>query len=138
MLTRTLLLALPLALLANVADLRADDENPIVTFVKSKVKNSDEPFSMTVTFKVRPGGEKAFEQAFVSCLTNTRKESGCLAYYLNRSVDDPSSFVMFERFKRIAALESHAKMPHVGELLKTIGPLLDGAPTVSVYGVAGE
>jgi quinol monooxygenase YgiN len=138
MLRRALLFVLPLALLAILPAVRADDENPIVTLVKSKVKDKDKPFGMTVAFKVKAGDEKAFEEAFTACVAGTRKEPGCLAYFLNRDVDDPSTFVVFERFKKISALEDHAKSAYVAELLKKIGPLLDGAPGVKVYGVASE
>lgn len=138
MLRRSLLLVLPLALVAIRSDVRAEEENPIVTLVKSKVKDKDKAFGMTVTFKVKSGDEKAFEEAFISCVAGTRKEPGCLAYFVNRDADDPGTFVVFERFKKIAALEAHAKSAHVSELLKKIGPMLDGDPAVKVYGIASE
>lgn len=135
---RALAFALPLALLVGLSEVRAQDENPVVTLVKSKVKDKDKAFGMTVTFKVKAGEEKSFEEAFKACLTGTRKEPGCLGYYLNHDVEDPTTFVVFERFKKISALEDHAKSAHVGALLKKIGPLLDGDPAVKVYGIAGE
>lgn len=138
MLRRAVLFAVPLALLAGLAEVRADEENPIVTLVKSKLPEKGKPFAITVTFKAQAGAEGAFERAFVPCLASTRREPGCVAYYLNRDVDDPSVFVMYEQFASVAALEAHAKTPHVAELLKKIGPLLDGAPAVKVYSVAGE
>lgn len=138
MLRRALLLVLPLALIALLSQVRAADENPIVTLVKSKVKDKEKPFGMSVKFQVKAGEEKAFEEAFKPCLAATRKEAGCLAYLLNHDVDDPSTFVVFERFKKVAALEEHAKSAHVAEVLKKIGPLLDGDPVVKVYAIAGE
>lgn len=138
MLLRALLFALSLALLISGNQARAEEENPIVTLVKTKVKQPGQPFGMTVTFKVRSGSEKSFEDAFTPCVAATRKEPGNLAYYLNRDVDDPSSFMVFERFQSIPALEAHARAPHVAELLKQIGPLLEGPPSVKVYGVAGQ
>ena len=105
---RSLLLAVPLFAFA-IADVRADDENPIVTLVKSKVKDKNKPFGMTVTFKVKSGEEKAFAEAFKPGAAATRKEAGNLGYYLNHDVDDPTVFVVYERFKNIAALEDHAK-----------------------------
>lgn len=138
MLRRALFVVLPLALFAILSEVRAEDENPVVTLVKSKVKDKDKPFGMTVKFTVKPGEEKAFEDAFKSCVVGTRKEPGCLAYFFNRDVDDPSTFVVFERFKKISALEDHAKSAHVTDLLKKIGPLVDGDPVVKVYAIAGE
>jgi quinol monooxygenase YgiN len=137
MFCRRLLLAVPILALA-ISDARAQDENPIVTLAKSKVKDKTKPFNMTVTFKVRAGQEKEFEVACKPCLVATRKESGCLGYFLNHDVDDSTVFVVYEQFKNIAALEEHAKSKHVEELLKKISPLLESAPTAKIYIPAGE
>lgn len=139
MLVRGMLLAaLVFAFTLHIAPARGDEENPIVTLVKSKVKDKTKPFGMTVTFKVKAGQEKAFEEAFGPSLKATRKEAGCLAYHMNRDLDEPREFVVYEKFKSIAALEDHAKSKHVEELLKIIGPLLEAAPTVKVYLPVGE
>src|SRR5438270_13438615 len=106
------LLVLPVLILGvtlSAGPARAADENPIVALVKSKVKDPAKPFAMTVTFKVKAGKEKDFEKAFAPCLTATRKEPGCVAYELNRDPDDPSTYIMYEKFKSVAALEAHIK-----------------------------
>lgn len=137
--TRRLMLALPAILLAaTTLDARPDDENPIVTLVKTKVKDKDKPFGMSVTFKVKPGNEKEFEAAFAPCVKATKKEAGCLAYHFNRDVDEAGTYTVYEQFKSIAALEEHAKSKHVAELLPKIGPMLDGDPKVKVYVLLGD
>jgi quinol monooxygenase YgiN len=133
MFCRVLLCAVAIVFTLSCTDLRADDENPIVTLVKTKVKDKTKPFSMSVAFKVKAGQEKAFAEAFAPCAAATRKESGCLAYSLNHDIDDPTIFVVFEKFKNVAAIEQHAKSKHVEELLKKIGPMLDGDPSAKVY-----
>jgi quinol monooxygenase YgiN len=138
MLQRTMCIGLLLVIFGATTQLRAEDENPIVTLVKSKLADKSKAFGMTVQFKVKKGEEKAFEEAFAAAVAGTRKEPGCLAYYLNRDIEDSSTFIVFERFKSVAALESHAKTPHVAEVLKKIGPLLDGDPSVKVWTIAGE
>ena len=138
MLQRYMGFVLSLVVLVGVPQLRAEEENPIVTLVKSKVTDKSKPFGMTVQFKVKQGEAKAFEEAFAPCLASTRKEPGCIVYFLNRDVDDANTFLVYERFKSVAALESHAKSGHVAEVLKKITPLLDGNPAVKVYGIAGE
>ena len=65
----------------------------------------EEAVRALVTFKVKAGNEKKFEAAFAPCLVATRKEPGCVAYYLNRDPDQPRNYVMYEQFKSIAALE---------------------------------
>ena len=138
MLQRPMRFVLLLVMLGGWSQLRAEEENPIVTLVKSKRTDKSKAFGMTVQFKVKEGKEKAFEEAFAPAVAGTRKEPGCLAYFLNQDGDDPSTFLVFERFKNVAALESHAKTPHVAEVLKKITPLLDGDPAVKVYSIAGE
>lgn len=134
--TRRFFLALPAVVLFTLtAGAGAADENPIVTLVKSKVKDKTKPFAMTVTFKVKAGSESAFEAAFAPCVKASRKEPGNLAYQLNRDLDEPGVYTVYEQFKGVAALERHAKTKHVEELLKAVGPLLDGDPKVKVYGV---
>lgn len=78
--TRRLLVTLPAVALFALTAAGADDENPIVTLVKSKVKDKTKPFAMTVTFKVKAGSESAFEAAFAPCVKASRKEPGNLAY----------------------------------------------------------
>ena len=96
MLRSTLLAAAFAALVAFAAPVRAADEEPaVVTLVKSKVKDPAKPFALLVTFKVKKGNEQKFEEAFAPALTATRKEAGCVAYYLNRDADHPDTYVLY-------------------------------------------
>jgi quinol monooxygenase YgiN len=81
----------------------------VVALVKSKVKDPARPFAMLVTIKA--------------------KEPGCLAYELNRDPDEPTSYLMFEQFKNIAAL----KAEHTTRLLKALEALTDGQIKAKVY-----
>ena len=134
---RALLLAVPLALLVSAADSTAGaaDENPVVELIRSKVKDVKKPFALLVTFKVKAGNEKKFEEAFAPCLTATRKEPGCVAYHLNRDPDEANTYVMYEQFKSIAALEDHMKQKHTETLLKTVIPMCEGDPKIKVLSV---
>jgi quinol monooxygenase YgiN len=131
---RTLLLAIPLVALTTVARpaVAADEEHPVVTLIKSKVKDQKKPFALLVTFKAKAGNEKAIEEAFAPCLIATRKEPGCVAYILNRDTEDPTNYIMYEQFKSIDALAAHMKQKHTETLLKTLGTLTDGDPKLKV------
>ena len=136
---RAMLLAVPLAALA-LSGARApanglEEENPIVKLIKSKVKDEKKPFALLVTFKVKAGNEKKFEEAFAPCLVATRKEPGCVAYYLNRDPDEANTYVMYESFKGIPALEAHLKEKHTETLLATVIPMCDGGPKIKVLAV---
>ena len=113
----------------------ADEENPVVKLIKSKVKDEKKPFAILVTFKVKPGNEKKFEEAFAPALAATRKEPGCVAYYLNRDTEQASNYVMYEQFKGIPGLEAHLKEKHTQTLLATVIPLCEGDPQIKVLTV---
>jgi quinol monooxygenase YgiN len=128
-----LLCAVPvLALVVSLPAARAQEENPVVALIKSKVKDQKKPFAILVEFKVKAGKEKDFEAAFKPALEATRKEPGCVAYYLNRDPDHPELYTMYEQFKSIAALEAHLKEKHTDTLLKTVIPMCEGDPKIKV------
>src|SRR5688572_16757748 len=114
------LLALP-----GLSEARGQDENPVIPLIKSKVKDTTRPFALSVEFKVKKGKEKEFEEAFKPCLEATRKEPGCVAYYLNLDPDHPQTYVMYEQFKSLDAVREHIKAKHTETLFKTITPMLD-------------
>lgn len=134
---RALLLLVPLAALvwASAPVGAADEENPVIKLVKSKVKDPSKPFALIVTFKVKAGNEKKLEEAFAPCLVATRKEKGCVAYYLNRDPDHPELYVMYEQFRGVEGLAAHMKEKHTETLLSTVIPLCEGDPTIKVYSV---
>ncbi len=136
---RALFLALPLAALVLAGSdsraVAADEENPIVKLIKSKVKDEKKTFALLVTFKVKAGEEKKFEAAFVPALAATRKEPGCVAYYLNRDPDEANTYVMYESFKGIPALEAHLKEKHTETLLAAVIPMCEGGPKIKVLQV---
>jgi quinol monooxygenase YgiN len=133
---RSSLVVLSLLALAGVfsAALGADD-HPAVALVRSKVKDPAKPFALLVTIKAKAGQEKDLEAAFAPCIAATKKEAGCLAYELNRDPDEPTTYVMFEKFKNLAALEAHLKQEHTAKLFKAIEPLTDGEIKAKVYTV---
>ena len=121
-----------LALVVSLPAARAQEENPVVALIKSKVKDAKKPFAILVEFKVKVGKEKDFEAAFKPALEATRKEPGCVAYYLNRDPDHPELYTMYEQFKSIAAVEAHLKETHTETLLKTVVPMCEGDPKIKV------
>lgn len=132
---RASLLVLPALILVLAADARGQDENPVVKLIKSKVKDQTKPFAILVTFDVKAGNEKAFEAAFRPCLEATKKEPGCISYELNRDPDRPTTYVMYEKFRSVAAIEEHLRLAHTQTLLKTVVPMCEGDPQVKVYTV---
>lgn len=113
-------------------------DHPILAAVKAQVADQSKPFMMAVHARIKPGTRAQFEIAFAECIKATRQETGCIAYDLNRSTDDETAYINYERWASVAALDDHLKADHTVKLLTTIGSMLAGAPEVKVYAFAGE
>jgi quinol monooxygenase YgiN len=128
-----------LALLVMPAVTAAQDrEDPILAFVKPRVKDPDKPFTLVVRLQVKEGSGEQFAAAFGKSRRETRKEKGNLAYDLNRDADEPSHYLVYERWKSLADLESHLQTPHVKALLAELPQVIVGAPEFHVLVPAGE
>jgi (4S)-4-hydroxy-5-phosphonooxypentane-2,3-dione isomerase len=108
--------------------LAEEKENPILTLAKASVKNPEKPFTLIVALKVKEGAREKFEAAFARASRATHKEKGNLRYDLNRDTKEPSGYLVYERWKSVAALEQHLKTDHIKELLAALPDLLAGSP----------
>jgi (4S)-4-hydroxy-5-phosphonooxypentane-2,3-dione isomerase len=131
---RILALSAVLALLTPAAA----DDHPIVAAVKAKLKDPDKPFVLVVKLKIKTGMNEKFTTLFAEAIKGTRKEVGNLAYDLNRDADDEQTYIAYEKWKSLKALEEHAKAEYVTKLLSGLGDFTDGAPEIKVYTPAGE
>jgi quinol monooxygenase YgiN len=132
MTTRLILAGPAFLVILGLSEARGQEEHPVVKMIKSKVKDPKKPFAITVEFKVKAGKEKEFEAAFAPALAATRKEPGCVAYFLNRDTEHPDVYLMYEQFKSVDAVAAHLKAKHTETLLQTVGPLTDGEPKIRV------
>lgn len=132
-------LVVPLVIIFGVSPMAVSNEDhPILAAVKAKVMDQSKPFTMAVMIKIKSEHRAAFEAAFHTCIKETRKEKGCIAYDLNRFAEDGNQYVNYERWASVAALDAHLKAAHTVKLLATVAPFLDGAPEIKVYLPAGE
>jgi quinol monooxygenase YgiN len=76
--------------------------------------------------------------AFAKAIAASRKETGNLAYDLNRDTQDPSRYLVYERWKDLAALEAHFQTAHLKALLAELPKVTDGAPGSQVLVPARE
>jgi len=55
-----------------------------------------------------------------------REESGCRAFHVNQSVEDPRRILLYEQYDDEAAFQFHAARPEFASIVKaTIWPLLE-------------
>jgi quinol monooxygenase YgiN len=88
--------------------------------------------------KSKSGEEEKIENAFRDVMPKVAKEEGTLAYSLIRSQADPTSFIVYEKYKDIESLMEHGATPYLKEVLDLIGPLCDGDLAVDLYDEVAE
>lgn len=65
---------------------------------------------LVVTMTSQRGKGDEFAKAFSANLPSAQKEPGCEQYAFFRSLEDPDTFVLLERWKDQAALDTHAAL----------------------------
>jgi len=126
------------ALLSGTSAFAGDKEDPVVAFAKSRLKDTAKPFTLVVVVNVKEGSAERFETAFAKALKATRKEKGCITYDLNHDSQNTNRFVVYERWKSLAALERHMKTDHIKALLEVLPDLTTGAPELRILLPAAE
>jgi quinol monooxygenase YgiN len=90
--------------------------------------------TVVAKLKVQPGKEADFERACRVMIEHVRSsEPTTVSYVLHRARKDPTTFLFYERYHDRAGLDTHAQSPQMATLFSTIGPMLDGPPTIETY-----
>jgi quinol monooxygenase YgiN len=63
----------------------------------------------------------------------TKKESGCIAYELHKSISEPNEFMFYEIWKDMESLEKHRKSMHILEFAKSRSEFLEENPKVTLW-----
>lgn len=76
----------------------------------------DSGYYVTAHLQVKPGRDPAQARAALAELCRrSLGEPGCSMFVLHQDAQDPSSFVLWERFDDEAAFKAHAAEPHTRE-----------------------
>ena len=113
-------------------------QHPIIALVKAELKEPTKPFTITVQIDVKDGSGPKFEAAFAKVVGPTRQEKGCLLYQLNRDLQKGNRFLIYERWRDLAALEAHIASDYIQTLLSQSKELLADPPMVKVLVPVGE
>jgi quinol monooxygenase YgiN len=92
--------------------------------------NSSSQVVVVATVQVRPGTEEEALAALTAGVAGAHTEDGCLAYALHRDLDEPTRFVVVERWTSQEALDQHSREPHLVKLLADVGPLAAAPPAI--------
>ncbi len=91
-------------------------------------------FVIVAKLKAQEGKEDDIEKALLKMFPEVRaKEEGTMSYIMHKAKDNPRVFLFYEKYKDQEAFQHHSSTPYFKELFATIGPLLDGSPSVEMY-----
>ncbi|WP_319483710.1 putative quinol monooxygenase [uncultured Cohaesibacter sp.] len=88
-------------------------------------------------FHAKPGCEDVVDAMFRSVIEATLKEEGCIAYQLNRDMDDPARFVWTEEWESRASLDKHLASTHITDMFSKIPEFVDHSEVVVLSKLAG-
>ena len=75
------------------------------------------------TTQMKPEGRDAFIAGHKSCIAESVKEKGCIAYEGHISIHDPNLYVVVERWESRDDLNAHARAPHMKKWREISTPL---------------
>ena len=93
----------------------------------------DSTLRVLATFRIKEDGLQQFLEVMQSLREPIRAEHGCVAYYMQQSLDDPLTFVFVEEWRSEAALAEHLTSSHVQEATPTVMDLLAAPPETARY-----
>jgi quinol monooxygenase YgiN len=64
-------------------------------------------------------------------------EPGTRRYVLHRAIGDPTTLLMYEQYADQTALDTHGTSARIQQLFGTLGPLLDGQPSIEMFAEVG-
>ena len=109
-----------------------DDVSAIVASFAAELDDPAKPLSLLVRFQVSDGTQERVEEAFAAAGRETHKESGAIAYHLNREARDATRFVVYERWRSLGDLEAHLRTPYIATLRAELDRLIVGVPEFHV------
>lgn len=85
-------------------------------------------------FFIKAGNVDAFKVAATEVIDNTRKEEGNIFYYLYQSVENPSEFIFYEKFKDQQSLDFHINTDHYKKFEDTFSKILSKDIELNIMG----
>jgi len=93
--------------------------NDIAPLPKDQIKYplaADSPVDLICIFHIKPGASTTFINQFKKSIKNSRPEPGNINFFFHTVPGDTSTYVLMERWRNNAALQSHFQEPYTKEL----------------------
>jgi quinol monooxygenase YgiN len=78
--------------------------------------------------QAKEGKADQLRQLILGSVASTHADEGCLTYAVHVSSDDPSLFVLVERWEDRTLLDRHLAKPEMGALFAALGDVLAAPP----------
>ena len=88
---------------------------------------------LSAILKTVEGKGDELEKEFKKLAPKVRKDPGAITYIVNRSINDPDKFFVYEKYENEDARKYHSSTPHFKEFSRAITPLLSGRAEVELY-----
>ena len=88
---------------------------------------------VTAILRTVEGRGDEFEQEFKKLAPKVLNDPGAITYVLNRGINDPNKFFVYEKYESQEALKYHGSTPHFQEFSKAIAAILGGRAEVELY-----
>lgn len=83
-------------------------------------------FVVVARFYAQEGREEEVAATLREMVPISNAEPGCAMYVVNRSAEDPRSFLLYEQYHDRAGFDAHTETPEFKEkILGTVVPLLE-------------
>jgi quinol monooxygenase YgiN len=82
-------------------------------------------YAVIARYQTQPCRGDDVAKALLDHITATRGEPGCVGFVVNRSVDDPDQFVLYEQYHDEHAFQAHLDSAHYQRyVVEQVRPLL--------------
>lgn len=109
-----------------------DDVAAIVEAFGACLSGPTDALCLLVRFRVREPDRETVRSAFQSVRNKTLHEPGCGVFELDEEAANPGGFVIYERWRSLADLETHLRKGHTAELRALFHSLIIEGPDFQV------
>lgn len=96
-------------------------------------------YVVAATYRAKAGEEDAVKSALSAMVGPTQEEDGCLEYRAHQSVEDPTVFFLYERYRSEADFKTHMAADYFATHIKeTAWPRLDSRERVFCEPLGGD
>jgi len=73
------------------------------------------------------------EKAFSELVPKVLNDPGAIAYVINRGIQDPNKFFIYEKYEDEDALKYHGGTEHFKEFNRSVAGMVGGRPDIGLY-----